>query len=278
MSYTQSTGIGLRAVYMAIRDEDGTIQVPATVAAGTAYPGLKVSRAKALSITPAEPQRVQARGDDVGYHTFSEAPTDQPSGELRVQQSDTELIALITNTKEFGSGNMSMVALASDKLGSEDPVFIWGSRKAIDSEPGNPNVRVWETYILLNAQAFARPQGFEDQQIGEFSWSIVCNNSAVDQFGRTMTEAIHGCTEAAYLMVKTKNPFFIDAFVGNGSQATFTLTKGSDTVYNTPTSPVWVFIDGVQDTTATVSDAGVLTPTSVPGDGAKLICQYEHTL
>ena len=271
-THNQSTGIGLRQVHLAQRDDDGTIKVLGSPAAGTAYAGLRVNKARALSITPADPQRITARGDDVTYYTFQEAPTESPTGELRTQQSDIDIIELITGVTDFGSGEAAQVALSTDKLGEEGAMFIWGTRKAVDDVSGT---RAWETYILLNATATARPQGFEIDNIGEFVWNIVCNSSTTDQFGRTMTTAIHGCTEAAYILVKTRYKFAIEEFVGDGSQATFTLAQGTNVKYNTSTSPLFYFVGGVQ-VPATCSSSGVVTPGTVPALGAKFTVQYEY--
>ena len=270
-THNQSTGIGLRMVHIAKRDDDGTFTVLGSPAAGVAYAGVRVNKARALSITPAEPQRIAARGDDVTYYTFQESPTESPTGELRTQQSDIDVIEMITGVLDFGSGEAGMVPLSTDELGTEDPIMIWGTRKAVDDETGT---RSWDTYIVLNATATARPQGFEVDSIGEFVWNVVCNSSDTDQFGRTMTTLIHGCTEAAYMLVKTRYRFWMDAFLGDGSQTTFTLSKGTAVKYNTATSPLFYFVDGVQ-VPATVNSSGVVTPGTVVPNGSKFICQFE---
>lgn len=276
MAHNQSTGVGLRQVYIAQRDDDGAIKILGSPAVGTAYAGVRAARARALTVTPADPQRIYARGDDVNYTVFTEAPTETPSGELRTQQSDTDLIELITGVTDFGSGNMTMVPLSTEKLGTEDPVIIWGSRKAIDSSAAGLGTRVWETYILLNCSVSAKPPTMEDAQIGEFVWTIALSSSTVDHFGRTFSILVHGCTEAAYILVKTRYKFFLDAFEGDGSETEFTLSKGASTIYNTATSPVNVFVEGVKTTPASVSSAGVVTLSSPPANGAKVVVQYEY--
>lgn len=276
MAHIETTGIGLRQVYIAVRDDDGTMKVLGSPAAGVAYAGVRAARARALTVTPADPQRVYARGDDVNYAVFQEAPTETPSGELRTQQSDTDLIELITGVVDFGSGNMSMVPLSTNKLGTEDPVMIWGSRKAIDSSSAGLGTRVWETYILLNCAVSAKPPTFEDSQIGEFVWTISLNSSTVDHFGRTFSTGVHGCTEAAYILAKTRYKLFLDKFDGDAAQTTFTLTKGTSTIYNTATSPVNCFVDGVK-TVVSTSSSGVVTISPAPASGADIVCQYEYS-
>jgi hypothetical protein len=270
--HNQSTGIGLRQVHVAQRDDDATIKVLGSPAAGVAYPGVRVNKARALTITPAEPQRIAARGDDVTYYTFQESPTESPTGELRTQQSDIDVIELITGVKDFGSGEAGMVPLSTDRLGAEDPIMIWGTRKAIDDVTGT---RAWETYIILNATATARPQGFEVDTIGEFTWNIVANSSDYDQFGRLFTVATHGCAEAAYILVKTRYKFALEAFEGDGTQTTFTLANGANTIHNVSTSPLLYFVNGVQ-VPGSCSELGVVTLETPPADGAKVIVQYEY--
>ena len=273
----QTTGIGLRHVRVAVRDDDGTIQIAGAPAVSTAYAGLQAQRARALTITPAEAVAVTAIGDDVAYHTFLESPTDTPTGELRTQASDIDLIALITSVKDFGSPNQRMVAIATDKVGQEDAMILWGSRKAIDSEKSSATfgIRNWETYIILNAYLTARPPTMEQGAIGEFTWTMRANMSAVDHFGRTLTELVHGCTEAAYIIVHTRYKFFMDAFEGDGAEQHFNLTQGAATIYNVATSPIQCFVNGVARA-CTVDIAGIATVTPAPGDGEKVIIVYQY--
>lgn len=270
-----TTQIGLRRVHVAIRDDDGTIKVQGSPAAGVAYNGIRAMRSRALTITPAEPVRVTAMGDDVAYYTFQESPTDTPTGELRTQSTDSDLIALITNVKNFGSPNVTMVPIATDKVGEEDAMIVWGSSKGVQSESGSTFGRYWDTYIVLNAFLAARPPTKEMGQIGEFTWSMTCNASSVDQFGRTMTEAIHGCTQGAYIIVHTRYKFMLDKFTGDGAQSTWTLSQGANTKYNVATSPVFAFVDGVARAVS-VSAGGVATITPTPGNGDAIVVQYQY--
>lgn len=273
---TQATGIGLRHVRVALRDTDGTIKVPAGTSAGTAYAGIQVAKAKALTVTLADPQRIAARGDDANFHTFNEAPTDSPSGELRTAVTDTEVIALLTSVKRYGSGERREVMLGTNKLGEEDAVMMWGYRKAIDAEVGSATygLRVYQTYIFLNCYATVRPATMEDSQVGETTYAVTANNSSVDQFGRTLTEAIHGCTEAPFIIVQSRYKYWLDAFVGDNVETDFTLTKTTQTKVGVSTSPTELWVAGAS-ATFTCTAGGVLTPTSKPTLGQKVIVGYE---
>ena len=156
--------------------------------------------------------------------------------------------------------------------------MIWGERKAIDSDPSSATygLRQWETYFLLNCLVSLKPVPFEDSAIGETVWSVTANNASRDQYGRAMSEAIHGCTEAAFVLIKSKDRYWYDCFVGDGSQATFNLTKLANTVYATATQPVLCFVNGVVRSVS-VSAGGVATPTPAVGDEEKIVVESEYT-
>ena len=167
----KATAIGLRQVYVGVRDSDGTMKVPDGTAVGTAYPGIRALKARALTITPAEPQRISASGDDAVYYTFQESPDDVPSGELRTQISDIALIALMTSTKDFARGISSppWSWVRQDRPGGV-PDYLGFAARPWDTDTGQAHFgnTIYETYILLNAIASARPSGMERSTIGEF--------------------------------------------------------------------------------------------------------------
>ena len=100
----------------------------------------------------------------------------------------------------------------------------------------------------------------------------------MDCFGRTFTQTIHGCTEAAFIILQTRHPLYVDYFAGNASQTTFTVTKGTDVIHDQVTaSPIMCFVDGVQ-TAVSMSTLGVATISPAPADGAKICILYQYTL
>lgn len=270
--------VGLREVHIGKRGSDGTMEVPTATGKATAYSGVQVYKSRAFTITPAAAQRINAGGDDRIYHTFQEAPNELPTGELRTSINDFLTLAMITSVSEFGSpDNRKEIMVATDKIGEEDQLIIWGTRKAAGAEPGLASYgsRAWETYIVLAAYAHARPSPMEIFTVGETVYDIACNMSSVDEYGRTMTEAIHGCTEAAFVIVHTDHKFWMDVALGNGAATSMTLTKGSQTIYNTATSPIKLFIDGVEQSGHTCTSAGVLSFGSTPADNANIVVCYE---
>jgi len=269
---TTSTGIGLRMVRVALRDEDGTIEILGSPAAGVAYDGIQISGALALTLTVPEPQRVTARGDDQPYHTFQLPPTENPSAELRVSKTNLDAIALITATESFGSTKARRIGLATDKQGSEETLCLWGCREAIDSEEGSATFgqKCWQTYILLSCEAAVRPAMLEDAAVGEFSYSIITSPVTLDEFGATFSTAVHGFTKAPVLMIVTRYKYWMDAFEGDGIETEFTLTQGA---YLQDLSFIQVYVDGVS---AAYTETGGVVTLTVPDDGAKIIIEYDY--
>ncbi len=271
-----STGVGLRHVRVSLRDTDGLIEIPAGTAIGTAYNGLRIGGALALTITLPDPQRVIARGDDRAYYTFQLPPTEGPTGELRVTKTSFDVIALLTSTKKFGSPPVRKVGVATDKQGEEPQLVMWGSRRAIDSteESDYFGQQVWQTYLLINALASLRPAAMEDAAIGEFIYSVAANDAAVDEFGTDFTEGVHGFTLCPYIMIVTVGKYMLDAFLGDNAQVAFTLSQV------TPSSgqPVTVAVDGVIQTDPGQYSVAtnVVTFVAAPALGAKIIVEYEY--
>ena len=272
----RSTGVGLRHVRLALRDTDGTIKVPAGTAVGTAYAGLQVQGANALTITVPDPQRVTARGDDRPYYTFQLPPTDMPTGELRVSKTDMDVIALLTDTNVFGSAPFRKVGVASNKQGDEPTIMLWGSREAIDSDDDSEyfGTKVWQTYVLLTAEAALRPAAMEDAAVGEFTYAIAGNDASVDEFGTSFTELVHGFTKCPYLVITSRYKFWIDAFELDGIETEFVLTKtpvssGGEIVIAQNGSVLVPTTDWTRvTTTVTLNDPGT--------DGDKLIVEYDY--
>lgn len=271
-----STGIGLRHVRVALRDDDGVIAVPAAQSMGVAYRGLHVTGATALTVTIPDPQRVPARGDDRTYHTFQLPPTDSPSGELRVSKTNLDVIAMLTATERFGSPPMRKIGLGTDAQGEEPALVLWGSREAIDSEEGSASfgTQIWQTYIFLHALASVRPATMEDSAVGEVIYAVAGNDGTVDELGSAFSSAVHGFTKGPLIIIQSRYKFMLDAFVGDAVYKSFALSE-------TPVSGgvLNVAVEGtVQELTTDYTVASnIVTFVSAPGDGEKIIVEYEYS-
>jgi len=270
-----TSGIGLRHVRVALRDDDGAIEVPSDTAVGEAYAGLQVSGARALTIAVPDPNRVEVVGDDRIYYTWQLPPTSNPTGELRVTKVNHPVIAMLTGTKQWGSPNRRKIGWATDQQGLEPSIILWGSRQVIEADEvlSAFGQKRWETYIFLNAVATPRPPTMEYQAVGEMTYSIVANDSTVDELGVSFTDETNGFTKAAFVRVVTDGRFMLDAFVGNGTEKTFELsqTPTDDSLFD-------VAIDGVvkYETTHWTVSGNEITFVSAPSNGAKIIVEYEY--
>ena len=275
MPYTgseKSTAIGLRYVWVAERDTDGTIKVPSTQDVDTAYAGINLTGSVGLTVTIPDPNRVPANGDDRVYHTFQLAPTESPTGELRLTKTHLDAIALLTGVNVFGSPPFKKVGVATDQQGLEPGVVIWGSRQAIDSDASSEyyGTQIWQTYIFLNAIATPKPAPMEFQAVSEFTFSVVANDATVDECGTAFALGTHGFTKTAYLVVHSLGKFGLDAFVGDDSELTFELSQTP-----TATATIVVAVNGTVQNTGWSHANGVITFEAAPAAAAKIIVEYE---
>lgn len=268
-----TTGIGLRKVRAFIRDTDNLPEVPSGQATADAWEGYVLDGALALSPTIPEPNRVAARGDDRIYHTFNLPPTEGVTGELRLSKLHMAFMAAMSGTKVFGSPPTRKVGLATEKVGLEASLIMYGSRQAIDSESGSVyfGQQCWVTYIFLNSTATARPATMEDQAIGESAYAVTANDSTVDELGESFTEGVNGFTQTPFMVVVSKGQFHLDAFVGDNSEDEFTLS-------HTPSadSQTIVSVDGSVMDTGWSETGGVVTFVSPPATDAKIVVEYEY--
>ena len=269
------TTIGLRHVRVAKRGTDNLIEIPADWPAGTAYNGLRIGGALAMTATLPPPNRVVARGDDRAYHTFNLPPTEGVTGELRVSKSAMDVMALLTDTLVFGNSPVRKVGMGTDRQGLEPAVLLWGCNMGVDTEDGSPyyGQQVWNTYIFLNALCTPSPASKEDQAIGEVTYAVSANDATVDELGVAFTRAINGFTKAPYLMITTLDQFMLDSFEGTGAVTEFTLSE-------TPSEEITpqVAQDGAvltEEEDYTISE-GVLTITPAPADGSKILVEYTY--
>ena len=261
-----------------MRGTDGAPETQGSPGAGVAYGGERISGANALTLNVPDPQRVTATGDDKPYHTFQLPPTENPSGELRVSKTNMDAIAILTSTLEFGCTSMRRIGFATDKVGEEEAMMLWGSREAIDSEEDSIyfGQRVWQTYFVFNAKVSIRPAAMEYATIGEFVYSLSANPSTLDQFGDQFSEATNGFTRASFVMMVTLYKYWLDVFDGSGGGVgsdEYTLTWDGEV----PDSGgvINVYVDGAM--VAYTEAAGVVTLTGGdPGGSAKVVIEYTY--
>ena len=201
-----SSGIGLRHVWVIARDDGG----------GYTGTPIRIEGALTMNVTIPEPRRVNARGDDVTYYTFSLAPEENPTGELRATKADVDVISLVSGVGVGGTPPDHRIALATDLQGVEPAVILWASRKAVDTQEGADDFgdQIWQCYVLLNAILVARPATMEDSAVGEWIYSVVANPSSVDENGVTFTDGLsppgpgaEGIMTACMLMYVTDDEY-----------------------------------------------------------------------
>jgi len=260
---------------VALRDTDGTIAVPAGTATATAYSGLQISGATALTLTVPDAVRIPVPGDDRVFYTWLLPPTENKTAELRVNKKDHNIIELITGTLQWGSPNRRKIAFNTDKQGEEPELVLWACRQVIEADETLAafGTKKWETYYIPNCLAYPKPPGMEYQTIGQMTYSVQLNDASITELGQTLTVVLNGCTRLELIEIVTDKKFMLDAWVGDNVVTVFNM---SQTPYETGVFNVT--IDGVvQDlTTDYTRVAGALTFIATPASGAKIICEYEY--
>lgn len=271
-----ATGIGLRHVRIAPRDEDnGTMLLPTGHSVGTVYPGIQLSGAATLTLTPPEPERVTARGDDQVLWTFHLPPTEGWAAELTCSKFDLPAIAMITGVKMWGDATLfEGLAMGTDREGLEVDLVLWGQRKAVDTDPDSQTygAEVWEAWEVLCCKMTALPPSKEQSTVGETRYSITMQKVTTRIVGEPFTEADHGCTKAVLFPVIAKTgKIFYDYDIGDGVVVAYVLS-------HTPTSATdcYVYVNGVETAAGWTLDVGTktVTFTVAPTDGDILAFMY----
>ncbi len=270
-----TTGIGLRHVRVGPRASAGTMAMPDDHVVGTCYPGIQLSGAATLTLTPPEPERVQARGDDRVYHTFHMPPTEGWTGELTCSKRDIQAVALITDVLAWGEDALFHgVAMGTDKEGLEPDLIMWAQRKGADTDPASDTYgqEVWEAYEILCCKATPMPPSQEQSAVGEMRYAVTMQQVATRIVGEEFTELDHGCTKATiFPVVARPGKIFYDFDEGDAATDDFVLT-------HTPTSAtdIKVYVDGVDEPAGWTLDVATKTVTFIaaPADGATLAFMY----
>jgi len=258
-----------------LRDTDGVLAVPSGTAIGTAYSGRRAEGANALTIAVPDPVKVPVTGDDRVYYTWVLPPTENSAGELRVSVNDTQMIALVSGTKQFGSTPRRKVGFGTNNQGDEPELCIWGCRQVIEADESEATygTKKWETYYILNGIAFIKPSSMEYQQVQNDVYAIQANDATVSEMGTAFTDVLNGFTKAEFLKIVTTKKYMLDAFEGDAAQVTFTLsqTPYESGIFN-------ITLDGVvqSETTHWTRVTNVVTMLIAPGLAAKLIVEYEY--
>ena len=270
------TGIGLRHIRVGLRNaEDGIMTLESGHVVGAVWPGIQLSGASTLTLTPPEPERVTARGDDRVYHTFHLPPTEGWTGELVCSKLDLPAVELITGVIQWGEAALfEGLAMGTDKEGNEPDLIIWGQRKAVDTEPGSGTfgAEVWEVFEICSAKVTPMPPNKEQSAVGETRYAVTLQQVSKRITGETFTVVDHGCTKAVLFPVISKpGKAFYDFDEGDAVETAYVLT-------HTPTSAtdIYVYVAGVEEPAGWSLDTATKTVTFVaaPDDGDAICFMY----
>jgi len=270
-----TTGIGLRHVRIGLRSSDGVIELPSDHVVGTVYPGIQLSGAATLTLTPPDPERVTARGDDRVIQTFHLPPTEGWTAELTTVKQDLPAIAMVTGVEQWGEATLFEGAvMGTDREGDEPDLIMWAQRRAVDTDPASSTygATVWEGVEIPCCKATPQPSSKEQSTVGEHRYAISMQQVAVRIVGEAFTLTDHGCTKATIFPVTAKpGKLFYDFDEGNAVQTEYVLT-------HTPTSAtdIYVYVAGTEEPAGWSLDVETktVTFTAAPDDGDTVVFMY----
>jgi hypothetical protein len=244
---------------------------PDATSATTAYAGVAIGGARALTLTDPEPQQIVHYGDDRVFALDVLPATEPISGSLSVGKVNDAVDAILTGQNNFAVGEGKFFGMGTSEKGNEQQVGIIAYRQVLDTTPGASQLRRWESYIIP-ATYLIPLAGNWDQNPEERAYTIRPQVSSKHLWGAAFSDTTEGYTEAQVVRGITEYKPKMLAWKGNNTATSFTL---SPTVAADNTSKVTVYVDGVDASAGiTVSTAAVVF-TTAPTTDAIVVVLYE---
>ncbi|MFH1555137.1 MAG: hypothetical protein ABII76_09780 [Pseudomonadota bacterium] len=242
--------------------------------ATTAYEGVQISGAKALTITDPEPRQIVHIGDDYVFQVDQLPPTEPISGEIRTGKINDTLDAIIGDDKSFTEGEAKLFGFGSNNRGDENQVALLGFRQALDTNQDGSTFgkRVWDARIFPKALVISREGGFEDAP-EDRAYSIRPQFVQNHLWQTAFSATTEGFTRAQGLRMVTEYKPKIIAFKADGSEVTFVLP----TAYPAQAAAkVVIWDNGTKQTTGYTATTTHVVFSSAPTSTDILVCLYEH--
>lgn len=264
------SGVGFRHAIVFALDASGYPNATAT----TAYEGVQISGAKALTINDPEPRQITHYGDDYVFALDTLPPTEPISGEMRVGKINDTIDALLGDDLSFTEGEAKFMLIGSNNRGDEDQVGMLAFRQAVDTDPDSSNYgkRYWEGRIFPQAYIISREGGFEDTP-EERAYTVRPLYVQAHLWGTAFAVGTEGATRAQGVRLVTEYKPKVVAFQGDGSQVTFVLPTSYPAQ---ATGKMVVWDAGTKQTTGFTVRTTDIVFSSAPTDGNIVVAFYEY--
>lgn len=275
---SKAAGAGFRHVRVYSLDTNGLGVVPDTYDADTAYDGIHLEMAKALSLTVPDPQNIAHTGDDRVMQVDLLPPTEAVTGELRTGHTNLAADALLSNVKVAALADMVVTGYGTDQQGKEPVVLILGYRQAVVTDPARADKgsRCWIWTLLPKALVYAKAGPQEEGGADENSYTVQPTVVSAYPWLIAFTCATEGFLETQMLRGVSQYRPHLAYWEGDAAETAFdfTLTPAAITkvkVFH------WVALTGVvTDVTLTVTITTTeITFGAAPAAGDIVIAFYE---
>lgn len=267
---TIRSGVGFRYVQLIAL---GTDEHPAATDT-SAYAGVAVSGARALTLNDPEPQQIVHLGDDRPFALDVLPPTEPITGELTVGKINDVVDALLTADASFEIGEGKLFPFGSDNRGDENQVAILCYRQTLDTDPSSSSYgsRRWEFRLFPKAFLISREGGLtgepesrmytvRPQYVKNHLWGTALSTSTE---GTEQVQGFRGISEYKPRIV---------SFLGDNAETDFSFESGFPAQ---STDKIAVFVDGTL-TTANITKATTgVQWTTAPTTSQNLDVFYEH--
>jgi hypothetical protein len=226
-----------------------------------------------------DPVLVSVTGDDETLGTFEFDNEDLPNGILNNAVFDEDFEAYCLGLTVQQLGNLSLVPSGAPKDADRPTMSMIIQGRAKVRDAGAVGNSLWQGVLIPSASIV--PLGrdaYQERTAAGYDYSITMSKGDKLPWGATLSNALNGTEQAAFIPFTLPHPLHVWSWRGNASETVFNLpytpagtTLGTD---------VLVFVEGVQVLSGvTISATGkTLTFGGAPADGAYITCAYEMSV
>lgn len=229
---------------------------------------LRLEGARTIPFEIGEDETLTVQGDNDALVQFSWENADLPAGVFEMSVKDLDFEALAQGSKVQPIGTIK-VGVQMPSGATQPDLCLLVQRKARLWASGSRGTAAWEGFLILRSPV--RPLGTTVTQraFNPYRYAITTSKGDRLPWGATLSDALHGTTEAPIIPFDSPNPIHVHSFLGNGAEDDFTLayTPQSD-------AATFVYVNGVQ-TAAWTRSGKVITMTAPPAASAIVNALYE---
>jgi hypothetical protein len=204
----------------------GSNLLPLVATAGaTAYEGVTVNAARALTLNTPEPQIIHHAGEDRVMQVDFLPPTEAATGELTTGMMNLTLDALLSNVNVVDVGDMKVEWEGTDQQGNEIQACVVAYRQALVSDPslGDFGARRWEFVLIPVAKLYPRKGPWEQSGDDENTYTVQPQVATAYPWGIALAEATEGHTQGQIARGISEGRPKLIAWMGDGTVTDFDL-------------------------------------------------------